>query len=230
MASPAKRTEAPIDPWKLVSEINVEVKAKGIQAGYDLLLLHLDDLDDDALIYPVLKNVEIPKGTDVPRRIKDVQRLDQITYRFLYQAQSDLDFGRSVGTFEGIFKAARSLPKALFHVFIQTAAHTGQWSRCDHMIMTAFSRIDSPPLDDVDFEYVKAVFEKSKDYVTPRMIRGVDQDASPRMKVMIGSIGVRMPELGGAVDAYLACGVDPLTVEGANQTLCAVVRRARETL
>jgi hypothetical protein len=229
MESTAKRTKTPVDPWKLVTQLITEAEAKGIQAAYDMLLQRLDDLSDSVLAYPILKHVKIPQGIDVPQRIKTAQKFSWTLENFRDQAQSSLDFGRSVETFQRIFTDARTLPAALFREFMSTAANPGHWQRCADKIMVAFARIDNPPLDDADFAHIKSVFAtEDGGYVTPRMLRAMPHDASPRMKAMIGAIGVKMDELRAAVDAYVVCGVDPLSVDGANKELCAIVRKARE--
>jgi hypothetical protein len=231
MESPAKRIKTPVDPWKLVAQLITEADAKGIQAAYDLLLQHIDDLSDSVLIYPILKHVKIPQGIDVPPRIKTVQKFSCTLRNFRDQAQSSLDFGRSVGTLQEIFTNARTLPTALFREFMRTAANPGHWQRCPNEIMAAFARIDNPPLDDADFAHIKSVFAADGgDYVTSKIMRAVPRDASPRMKAMIGSVGITSPELGTAVSAYLSCDVDPLVVEGANDVLCAIVRKACGTM
>lgn len=231
MESPAKRAKAPIDPWQLSGELRAEARAKGVQAAYDMLLQRLDDLADWMLIFPILEEVEIPAGAYVPQRIKSILQLRRLRKEFQYEAQSELDFGRTVDGFNQLFSKARALPTALFHEFMLHAAHAGHWGRCAPKVMAAFATIDNPPLDDADFAHIRCVFEtKSQGEITARMLRAVPKDASPRMKAMIGSIGIKSTELEEAIEAYLASSVDPLTVEGANKTLCAIVRLARESV
>jgi hypothetical protein len=222
----------PLGAWEVVDLVQKETDARGIVAGYQLLLAHLESLTDNALVYPVIPNVKLPPNVTLHPRISEAMKFIHVRETFFYLAGSGLDFGRSAEDFRGVLEEALRLPKPLAVRFFVEAANPGHWRRCSDLVAAEIFRLDSAaaPLDDEIFNAIhNTLAPEAVGRITAKMMRRFPADASQRMKTMVGKALLRTPDLELAAITYIKTAVDPTLLEGANSDLCTFVRIARAT-
>ncbi len=217
------------DPWALRALFEKEVNERGTRAGYDLLLLHIDGFSDASLAHAVLYGMELPSDVDLHPRIAAARQFNLLKSKFDYNAGGSLSFKRDKETFADIFRKSLALPRPLAFEFLGHAARPSHWHAHHQQVMAALCDAEKDArVDDDVFGVIREAFmTDGNSFALGASLVSLPDDASKRMKDMVGTAAVKSEHYDVAIRAFLKVGVDPLSVEGANQVLCDIVRKAR---